>query len=305
MLLGRLVDSGGLLIMANIETFPHQDKAFFKISIESTQAATNFSSRLIEKDYYCSLILQLLYESTDSQIVFKGGTSLNKIHVGFYRLSEDLDFSIAISPKASRSERSKKAQPFKQLVEKIAVSIPNLVLKDSLKGANNSTQYRATFEYLSLFTTKPDTILFEVGLREEVLEQPVQCNANTLVKDPFNGDTLLPLFSVICLTQSETYAEKVRAALSREEPAIRDLFDIDYAIHFNKLPMNNSEFIELVKTKLTIPTKRVIDLSEKRKQSLERQLAMELKPVLRPADFDAFDFESAWKLLCGIGSIYL
>lgn len=79
----QLIDNGGLLLMANIETFPHQDEPFFVTSIESTQGSTGFSSRLIEKDYYCSLILKLLYESSNSQIIFKGGTSLNKIHVGF------------------------------------------------------------------------------------------------------------------------------------------------------------------------------------------------------------------------------
>jgi predicted nucleotidyltransferase component of viral defense system len=39
--------------------------------------------------------------------IFKGGTCLNKIDVGFYRLSEDLDFSIPVNFAATRGERRK------------------------------------------------------------------------------------------------------------------------------------------------------------------------------------------------------
>lgn len=291
--------------MANTETFPHQDKNFFRTAIEDTRASTYFSSRLIEKDYYCSLILRSLYASADSQVIFKGGTALNKVHMGFYRLSEDLDFAVSISPTASRNERSKQAKPFKQLVEKIAASIPGLALKDPLKGANNSSQYQSTFEYPSLFTAESGTILFELALREKVLEQPIQRNANTLASDQFGGNTLVPPFLVTCLTREESYAEKLRAALSREEPAVRDLFDVDYAVRSNKLAIDDLKFNEMVKTKLTVPTKRTIDLSEERKQALKQQLTAQLEPVLRPNDFNTFNFEAAWQFLYAIGFSYL
>ncbi len=70
--------------------FPHEDKKFFKQAVESSYASSLFSPHLIEKDYFCSLILRELYSAMDVEIIFKGGTLLNKVHLGFYRLSEDL-----------------------------------------------------------------------------------------------------------------------------------------------------------------------------------------------------------------------
>ncbi len=47
-----------------------------KDAIEYTSQKTGFPARLIEKDYYCSLILEYLYSQTDlkKKLIFKGGT---------------------------------------------------------------------------------------------------------------------------------------------------------------------------------------------------------------------------------------
>ena len=74
----------------------HEDVAFLGKALRFTAAETGFISRLIEKDYFCTLVLQYLCES-DVTLIFKGGTCLAKVHAGFYRLSEDLDFSISMS----------------------------------------------------------------------------------------------------------------------------------------------------------------------------------------------------------------
>ena len=61
-------------------------------AIRFTAEETGFAPRLIEKDYFCSVILEAL-AAADVPLVFKGGTCLAKVHSGFFRLSEDLDFS--------------------------------------------------------------------------------------------------------------------------------------------------------------------------------------------------------------------
>jgi predicted nucleotidyltransferase component of viral defense system len=86
----------------------HEDVALFREALRFTAAETGFISRLIEKDYFCTLVLQYLCES-DTALVFKGGTCLAKVHAGFYRLSEDLDFSISMSTESARSARSRAA----------------------------------------------------------------------------------------------------------------------------------------------------------------------------------------------------
>ena len=75
-----------------------ESKELFQLSIQQTAAETGFTAALIEKDYYCSLILKEIFLDRSHDLIFKGGTLLNKVNVGFYRLSEDLDFSISISP---------------------------------------------------------------------------------------------------------------------------------------------------------------------------------------------------------------
>ena len=53
---------------------------------------TKFSLPLLEKDYHLTRILHKISEKRITNLVFKGGTCLNKCYLGFYRLSEDLDF---------------------------------------------------------------------------------------------------------------------------------------------------------------------------------------------------------------------
>ena len=84
----------------------HYDSARFQEALTYTASTTGFRSLLIEKDYYCSLVLQDLEDHFHLGLVFKGGTCLSKVHLDFYRLSEDLDFVISIPATAPPSKRS-------------------------------------------------------------------------------------------------------------------------------------------------------------------------------------------------------
>jgi hypothetical protein len=70
----------------------HLDTDFFRAALAYTNEETGFTPLLVEKDYYCSVLLSYLF-SDKSPLVFKGGTCLSKVHVGFNPLSEDLHFS--------------------------------------------------------------------------------------------------------------------------------------------------------------------------------------------------------------------
>src|SRR5258707_15554599 len=91
------------------------DTALFPEALRFTATETGFIPRLIEKDYFCTLVLRYLCAS-DTTLTFKGGTCLAKVHAGFYRLSEDLDFSISMPVTAARSARSRAADAFKAAV---------------------------------------------------------------------------------------------------------------------------------------------------------------------------------------------
>lgn len=102
------------------------------------------------------------------------------------------------------------------------------------------------------------------------------------------------------MTMREGYAEKCRAALTRKEPAIRDFYDLFYAVRETKLDPQDPDLLGMVREKLMVPGNPPIDVSSERKRELERQLEGKLKPVLRPADFVQFNLEEAFELVSAI-----
>ena len=98
-------------------------------------------------------------------------------------------------------------------------------------------------------------------------------------------------------------AEKLRAALSRREVAIRDFFDIVYAVRnfgFNPL---EATIIEMVRQKLAVPGNEPVDVSPDRLASLRQQLDSQLKPVLRVDDFRVFDLDRAFRIVSDVATV--
>ena len=270
----------------------HYKQALFVEAIKSTANDSGFSAALIEKDYYCSLVLQEFFQSSNCHLIFKGGTLLSKVHAGFYRLSEDLDFSISIKPDASRKERRILADSSKQFIKNIIHKLSFGSLKD-FEGRDENRLYTSEIVYYSLITANEERIKLELGLHEIVLE-PKNLIAKTLLIDPISQKSAFPDFSLKCLGLKEAYSEKIRAALSRRKPAIRDVFDIDYAI--KKQLIDIKDIVSMVKYKLDV-LNRKIDLSDYRKEEFLHQIQTELKPVLLQKDFEKFDFKRAWNSL--------
>lgn len=94
--------------------------------------------------------------------------------------------------------------------------------------------------------------------------------------------------------ESLAYTEKMRAALSRREPAIRDFFDLFFAYSTLKFDFFEENFIQMVKQKLSIPGNGPIDLSLHRKRQLIQQTKTNLQSVLRPLDYSNFDIEKSF-----------
>jgi predicted nucleotidyltransferase component of viral defense system len=110
---------------------------------------------------------------------------------------------------------------------------------------------------------------------------------------PFTRKPLVPDIALTTLSMKEAIAEKLRAALTRVEPAIRDFFDIDYLATRNKMDLNDQHLSELLAEKLKVPGNPPIDMSPARKEKLKTQINTELKPVLRPEDFESFELDRA------------
>ena len=113
----------------------HEDRDLFREAIRFTAAETSFPARLIEKDYFCTVLLVHLAQA-DEQLVFKGGTCLAKVHGDFYRMSEDLDFAIPMAVTASRSERSNQITRAKRAANQLSKKLPCFQVTQPLRGAN-------------------------------------------------------------------------------------------------------------------------------------------------------------------------
>ena len=281
----------------------HEDLSLFRESVNFTTAETAFASRLIEKDYFCTVLLAYLAGVMDDRLVFKGGTCLAKVHADFYRLSEDLDFVIPVPVTSTRSQRSKLAAGVKKAVALLPERLPSFRLVDPLQGANNSTQYIAVIGYPSLIRQQEETIKIEVSLREPLLTPAVNSPARTIMLDPVSGKSLVLPVSVRCISKTEALAEKFRAALSRREAAIRDFFDIDYAIRRLGLRPRDTVFIRLIRSKLDVPGNDPVDVSGNRLKTLRLQLEPRLKPVLRAKDFSEFDLDRAFEIVVAVAAM--
>jgi predicted nucleotidyltransferase component of viral defense system len=276
----------------------HEDADLFREAVRFTAAQTGFVPRLIEKDYFCTLLLDHLATAVGAELVFKGGTCLAKVHSELYRLSEDLDYTIPVATNAPRAERSKRANHVKIALEKLNQAMPRFRVLEPLRGANQSTQYLAVIGYGSVLgRQEEETIRVEVSLREPLMAPAVEGAARTILQNPLTNRSMVMPILVPCIERMEALAEKFRAALSRREPAIRDFFDIDYAARKGGLDSDRTDFVEQVRRKLAIPGNDPPDVSEGRLRALRRQVQAELRPVLREAEFAEFDLDRAFKLV--------
>ena len=75
---------------------------------------------------------------------------------------------------------------------------------------------------------------------------------------------MVTTLSMPCIAKMEAFAEKFRAALSRREVAIRDFFDIDYAVQYLGLKPDNVDLAGLVRRKLAVPGNESVDVSAER-----------------------------------------
>jgi predicted nucleotidyltransferase component of viral defense system len=277
----------------------HEDPILFREAVEFTAAETRLASRLLEKDYFCTVVLQHMADSAPD-LVFRGGTCLAKVHAGFYRLSEDLDFLISTPVDASRGERRSRVEASRAAVAEIGGL--GLRIVSALTGANDSRQYAGTVGYTSLLGDHEEQIKVEIGLREPLLVPAVTGEARTLLLDPVSREAMAPAVPMPCVSRVEAFSEKARAALSRREVAIRDFYDMDHAVRGMGLRLDDLEFVDLVKRKLAIPGNEPVDVSDGRLANLRLQVEAQLKPVLRDRDFADFDLDRAFASVAALAA---
>ena len=227
----------------------HNNKEEFIKTLERAAKKKEFLLPLLEKDYYLTLILSRKHELSDN-LIFKGGTCLNKIYYAYYRLSEDLDFSMRLPRyEATRGERHKCIQPVKEDIKKFAEQFGMKIDESTSPGRNESKQYVYYFVYQSALRPIEARIKFEIGLRFNPIASIEKRQVQHHFLHPFTGEPLFDGGKVVCLSLNELVSEKLRAGAIREKIAPRDFYDLDFLLR-NKFDLGNRDVMELFKKKL-------------------------------------------------------
>ncbi|MBU4189371.1 MAG: nucleotidyl transferase AbiEii/AbiGii toxin family protein [Candidatus Thermoplasmatota archaeon] len=194
-----------------------------------------FNLGQIEKDYVQHIFLMNLYRRISNELVFKGGTALQKTY-GLNRFSEDLDFTL-----------SKKIE-FTTIIDKVLTGM-NLFGCEATKKEIKEDELGITIQIRAkgpLYNGSDKSLTYinlEVSKREKVLSPPVMNSVVPIYKN-------LPPYLLPTMNSSEIMAEKIRALFTRERA--KDLYDMYFlikkgvktsiALINNKLSYYNKEF---------------------------------------------------------------
>lgn len=263
------------------------DREKLKDIIPAIAGKMKFRPAIVEKDYYLTVILNSIEALLSDKLVFKGGTLLNKAHLNYHRLSEDLDFTYD-APLTARSQRSRAITPIREQMPSFLKALQLTSDTPEGEGFNNSKQYVFKIKYPSVLTAKDDVIKLEISLRQPPINKPVHTEIKHFYQDPFTGEDLFPRGKVLSLSWNEAVAEKLKAAISRKDVAIRDYYDLWHIAEVG-FDFYADTFIKLFKRKVsdegyTGNYSKDFGLSSNKISFLRKQVDIALAPVIRTGE---------------------
>ena len=248
-----------------------------------------FDDYKFEKDFLLTLILIKFWEKYPD-LVFKWGTCLNKIYFPYFRMSEDLDF--VLNNDAWQTTRRKTLKQYEN--DFIAdLSILGISLREGRTKFDTHKLAMFTFEYNSIINNSIQTIKIDISLKNKLYLAPIPWIIQSIYIDKIMEENIFDTHYINCIDLKESTAEKLRAALTRRTPAIRDFFDIWYIKYNWGFDFDDKEFRDLLKLKL-----KEVDFDytlEDNYDLLVKQIQTDLKPVLNE-DFD-FDFDEIYSFI--------
>jgi len=235
-----------------------ENKINLKEEIGRLSAKTKFSSKLLEKDYHLTRILHKISEQKIKNLVFKGGTCLNKCYLGFYRLSEDLDFIYNEDVKSlSKPQIKRILDELRRKLFEILNALEfrtNKELGNGWKMLTSIDEPRITgleiiTNYDSLIDNSIQAIKIDVSFREKLRKPTKMRIIRHEFIDALGGQILKKDVEIEVINLAENFAEKFRALLLRKNIAIRDIYDIYFILKKGILKINK-EIIGLILLKI-------------------------------------------------------
>ena len=265
------------------------DRALLADLCREAAARERVQPQLVEKDFYLTRILWALGQSVGEGILLKGGTLLNKVDLGFFRMSEDADLVLPGPPNRQRLPNVRRMHRIRDVLKEISPIVGVTARFPAGELLDRATHCLWQLDYPSEFG--PQGIRLEVSIRA-VLRPTREVELRQLLADPLAGDASAA--RCFALDAAEARAEKVRAAFTRE--AIRDFYDLD-RLHELGADFSSPKFIKLVDAKLAelgappmAKQGKSFGMDEKRRRKIEAGLSRDLPAVLR-TDAPEFDLD--------------
>ena len=255
---------------------------------------------MLEKDFRLTVVLHFLANKLPD-LRFKWWTCLNKVYYPYFRLSEDLDFTIPVDDELvnSNSKRQAFARSMRDVLKEMT-SIMWWKLNDDQYhhqkalwnhelAKKNSTYLKYLITYSSAIDWSKQTIKVEVTYSSKQYFPSKHLAIQSCFVDPVTEEDIFPLQTIQCLAQEEMISEKCRASMTRRTPAIRDFFDLWYLQQ-----QWNNIFID--KTVIISKCKEVSNLErtiENAYKALQSKIDTDLIPMLNNEWW--FDLDSIYQ----------
>jgi len=166
----------------------------------------------VERDYIQHIMLSAIYSKIADELVFKGGTMLQKTGV-VDRFSIDLDFTGSISDEALLEL----AKHVERYFEALGIRCEYKFEEKKQNSASISFYIEGPYYLLNKTESSKVVLRLQISRREKVLLKP-----ESKLITPIYSD-LLP-YPILAMRLEEVVAEKVRAIMTRDEP--RDVYDL-------------------------------------------------------------------------------
>ena len=284
---------------------------FTKEFLDVIQAQTKISNRqLIEKDLILHKILLYLSNSEDfaNKYAFKGGTCLTKAYLGYFRFSEDLDFTYINQKYFEKCSKKDIRRKINVELEKIISLLETISKKEGLLFStekSNSKYFEfgagnvyTTFKiyYISLETHKEEFIKIQINfleklffnLNERSLSSLIVPSDNSLFPEKYNWVFEKPVLS--CYSLEEILSEKIRAIVTRQGVKSGDLIDVFMIQKKGSLDMSSFETEILAKIRFSlINDKYRVNLMSKKESIPSYRKGNEEKLLLVSLELDFYD----------------
>jgi predicted nucleotidyltransferase component of viral defense system len=207
-------------------------------------------SDIIEKDYHLHRTLTVITQDDylSENLAFKGGTCLVKAYTGYFRFSEDIDFTWTDKSLWENGSRSAVKRRCSSEITKLVLKFYQISKELELEFTDDKTDTNHVhissggrmvlffIDYFSYIQNLPARIKIEINFVDETYFPFKKKSLKSFV-DKIDSEELRFLYtkmynsyckpiSINCYDPREIFIEKCRASLTRKVYKLRDILDI-------------------------------------------------------------------------------